>query len=200
MEKQVFMPLNRNVNIFAALLFLVLMSGCTESKYSELIKSEMAKGVVHDSLLFGMKFGQTKQEFFNRCWKLNQQRLVTQSTESKFLRYLRPVKKGGDNSNAITMLFYGSFNEENIMTGMDLQFYHEGWSLWNKELQSDQLIYGVKELLTAWFPGNNFIIVKRDNIEIFVKVDGNRRIIIKPLDDERQVKAKIDDLNYVLEN
>src|SRR5665811_95409 len=101
MEKQVFMPLNRNVNIFAALLFLVLMSGCTESKYSELIKSEMAKGVVHDSLLFGMKFGQTKQEFFNRCWKLNQQRLVTQSTESKFLRYLRPVKKEKNDSKTI---------------------------------------------------------------------------------------------------
>lgn len=200
MGKQVFMPLNRNFDILAAFMFFILTSGCTESKYSELIKSEMAKGVFHDSLLFGMKFGETKQEFYNRCWKLNQQRLVTQSTQSKFLRYLRPVKKEKNDSKTITMLFYGSFNEENIMTGMDLRFYHEGWSLWNKELQSDKLIYDVKDLLTAWFPGNNFINVKRDSIEIFVKIDGNRRIIIKPLDDERQVKAKIDDLNYVLEN
>jgi len=82
---------------------------------------------------------------------------------------------------------------------MDFQFYYDAWSLWNKELQSDQLIYSVKDSLTTWYPGNDFIeVTSKDSIITFVKVDGNRRIMINPLDDDRIVKAKIDDLRYIL--
>lgn len=181
-------------------LFIVLLLGCSESRYTSLLKSEMAKGVVHDSLFLGLKLGQTKDEFFDICWKLNRDRVVTNGPDS-FVEYVLPSTKSESSDQPIIMLFYGIFNKENTMTGMRLQFSYKAWSLWNKSLQSDQLLLAVKNKFIDWYPGNDFIEVDiEDNqTELWVKVDGNRRIIIKPLDDNRIVKAQIDDLRYVLE-
>ena len=161
----------------------------------------MAKGVVYDSLLFDMKFGQHKQDFFQACWQLNQKGIISNGPGNTSVKYSLPMKAGVANDNSITLLFFGDFNEEKIMTGMDFQFYYDAWSIWNKSLQSDKLLPVVMDSLKKWYPGNDFIKVplKKDSTEILVKVDGNRRIIIRPLEDERIVKAKIDDLRYVLE-
>jgi len=185
---------------FAPLLIILLL-GCSESKYSTLLKTEMAKGIVHDSIFLGLKLGQTKKEFFDTCLKLNKDRVVTNGADS-FVEYILPIKAGGNSHQTITMLFYGIFNKENTMTGMKLQFSYDAWSLWNKSLQSDQLLLAVKDTLDDWYPGNDFIEVDitKNQKQLWVKIDGNRRITIKPFDDARIVKAQIDDLRYVLEN
>lgn len=161
----------------------------------------MAKGVVYDSLLFDMKFGQRKQEFFQKCWQLNQKGIISNGPGNESVKYMLPQQSETNSEQNITLLFFGDFNENKIMTGMDYQFYYNAWSIWNKKLQSDKLVPVVMDSLKKWYPGNDFIKVplKKDSTEIFVKVDGNRRITIRPLDDDKIVKAKIDDLRYVLE-
>lgn len=190
----------RTVLKINVLFIVILFLSCSGSEYSQLVKREMAKGVIHDSLLFDMRFGQHKQAFYQQCWQLNQKGVITNGPGNKTVKYVLP-QKVEDAASSLTLLFFGDFNEKDIMTGMDLQFYYNAWSIWNKKLQSDQLIPVVMDSLNKWYPGNDFIKVplKKDSAEIFVKVDGNRRITIKPLDDDRIVKAKIDDLRYVLE-
>ncbi|TFG71497.1 MAG: hypothetical protein E4H26_12340 [Flavobacteriales bacterium] len=192
------MNLNKMLRLLLCGLMIMVM-GCSQSKYDQLVKAEMAKGIVNDSLMLGMKLGQTQKEFFDKCWKLNRDKIVTNGADG-FVAYELPSKNGESIGNEVTMLFYGIFNEEKVMTGMNFQFYHGAWSLWNKSLQSDQLINVVKERFMEWYPGNDFISVSLKNKEgeLFVKVDGIRRITIKPLDDNRLVKAQIDDLRYVL--
>lgn len=161
----------------------------------------MATGVVYDSLIFDMKFGQHKQEFLSTCWKLNQKGIIFNGPENAWVKYKLPTKTDTPMESEITLLFFGDFNEQKIMTGMDFQFYYNAWSIWNKKLQADKLLPVVMDSLKNWYPGNDFIRVplKKDSLEVFVKVDGNRRITIRPLDDEKIVKAKIDDLRYVLD-
>lgn len=187
-------------HIICAFGIFFLLAACSESKYTELVQTEMARDIVYDSLFFGMKFGQTKQEFFDICWKLNKKKLVKQGPDNKFVLYNLPDKNEKDSRPAITMLFYGKFNELNSMTGMDLQFYYDGWSIWSERLQSDRLIPVIKDTLMKWYPGNDFIEVPLgdNDAELLVKVDGNRRITIKPKDDNKIVKVQIDDLRYVL--
>jgi len=199
MKKLVSMFLKVPFNICVSVFFVLLVS-CSESKYSSLIKEEMSKGIVQDSLFLGLKLGQSQKEFFDKCWQLNRDKIVTNGSDG-FVMYVLPGGKKGDLGQAITMLFYGIFNEEKVMTGMNLQFYYDSWSLWNKSLQSDQLIHEVKDRLKSLFPGNDFISVSLNNEkdELYLKVDGNRRITIKPLDDNRKVKVKIDDLRYILD-
>lgn len=191
----------RTIVKISLLIAFVLFISCSGSEYSELIKREMAKDVVYDSLLFDMRFGLHKQEFFQKCWQLNQKGIISNGPGNKWVKRKLPSKADTPSAQNITMLFFGDFNDKKIMTGMDFQFYYNAWSLWNKKLQADQLVPVVMDSLKKWYPGNDFIKVpiEKDSAEIFVKVDGNRRITIRPIDDDKIVKAKIDDLRYVLE-
>lgn len=201
MKKQVSIVLKISTKLVIILL-LILQFGCKKSEYGQLVKSEMAKNEINDSLIFGLQFGDTKQEFFDKCWKLNNQKLVTHGPNNNFVQYDIPLKEGDSSIYATTLLFYGIFNEENIMTGLDMQFSYVAWSLWNDGLKSDKLIPVVKDSLQSWFPGNDFIRVLPDKSEkeIFVKVDGNRRIIIEPLKNDKDVDVRIDDLRFVIDN
>jgi len=200
MKKQVSMFLKSSFKILIILLLIIQVS-CDKSEYAQLVKKEMAKDIVNDSLIFGMKFGQTRKLFFDQCWKLNNQQIINQGSSNNFVEYQLPIKKGDSTKSPITMLFYGIFNKEKIMTGMDMKFHYVGWSLWNKSLQSDKLVPVVKDSLKSWFPGNDFIMVptKKTKGEMLVKVDGNRRILIEPIADSRTVDVRIDDLRYVLD-
>ncbi len=201
MKNQDLLNLKITKRILLVVLFCITFIACKQSEYSELIKSEMSKNIVHDSLFFGMKFGQSKQEFFDKCWKLNSEGLVSHGPSNEFVKHDLPLKEGADLTQSIRMLFYGIFNEEKKMTGMKVQYSYNAWSLWNKSLQPEKLVPVVKDTIMKWFPGNDFIKVKinKNEKDLFVKVDGNRRIIIKPIDDNREVKVRIDDLRYLLD-
>lgn len=186
--------------ISCAFAIFMMLASCSESEYAKLVHSEMARDIVYDSLFLGLKLGQTKQEFFDICWKMNRKKLVKQGPDNKFVQFSLPRKSDVNSQSDITMLFYGRFNEENSMTGMDLRFYYDGWSIWSEQLQSGRLLPVIKDTLMNWYPGNEFISVAlgKDDAQLLVKVDGNRRITIKPLDDDKIVKVQIDDLRYVL--
>jgi hypothetical protein len=194
--------LNLKITKSLFLVFLcVTVIACNQSEYSKLVKSEMSKNVIHDSLFLGMTFGISKQEFFDKCWKLNSQKLVSHGPNNQFVAYNLPLKEGDSLRKSIRMLFYGIFNKDKTMTGMNLQFSYNSWSLWNKSLQPEKLIPVVQDTLKKWFPGNEFIKIKIDDNEadLWVKIDGNRQIILKPIDDNREVKVRIDDLRYLLD-
>lgn len=182
-------------------VILVFLFSCKESNYTKLVKSEMDKNIVHDSLFFGMKFGIAKQDFFDKCWELNNQRMVSHSSSNNFVKYQLPTTKNDSTQTAINMLFYGIFNEDKTMTGMDLKFNYDAWALWNTTYHAEQLLPVVKDSLMQWFPGNDFIslALQKNKKEMLVKIDGNRRIIIEPLENNKEVNARIDDLRYIIE-
>lgn len=195
MKKLVFIP----IKILLFCSTLIFVSSCSESEYSKLVKTEMAKKTINDSLFLGMKFGITKQNFYDQCWKLNNKKIISHSSSNNFVKYKLPNQKNDTTINDINMLFYGIFNDEKIMTGMDLKFYYEAWSLWNENLHAEKLTPIIKDSLLKWYPGNDFITVplNKNETEVFVKIDGNRRIIIESLVDNKEVNARIDDLRFI---
>jgi hypothetical protein len=78
----------------------------------------------------------------------------------------------------MNLLFYPTFDEKQTLTGIDMKFGYEGWSPWNRNLQSDQLQGAVKRLLMKWYGGNEFLTAHVKGKDIPVKLDGNRRIMI----------------------
>jgi hypothetical protein len=165
-----------------------------ESDYSKLVKRELATGVKNDSLFFGMKFNDTQQDFFDICKELNSRKLVTHGPNNKFVQYF--IKPDKENESSIQMLFYGIFNKERIMTGVNMRFSYSSWAPWNKQYYADELIPKLKDTLLKWFPGNEFIKVdiKELSKETFIKIDGNRQIKMYTLDDS-VVSVKIEDLD-----
>lgn len=182
-------------SFFSLALFQIV--GC-QSEYSRLVRKELAFGGTHNELLFDLEIGQKMQDFFDRCTALNKAKKITQGSGIFARQELIPTENDG---HKIEMLFYGISNPEKTLTGMDLRFSYIGWSPWNKNLQSNMLMAAIKDSMQLWFPGNPFIEVDSgiDNKVALIKVDGNRRIRMIPID-KRQLGVKIEDISGKYKN
>ena len=174
--------------IFLTLVAGLMITGCgLQSEYTRLVNAELASGVRNDSLFLGIHFGMSTKEFYTHCWELNEQKLIRQGNRNMTVEY-----QVEDLKHSASMNFYPEFHQDKIHE-MPVSFMYHAWAPWNQEMSSDSLEIDVMNLLMAWHGGNSFI--KVDHPEkgtVYVKVDGNRRILIQK--EEVEVKARYTDL------
>ncbi|MBI3220592.1 MAG: hypothetical protein HYZ44_13845 [Bacteroidetes bacterium] len=176
-----------------SLLLACVVLSCVQSDYTRLVQSELAKGIRNDSILLGIKFGDTRQDFFGRCFDLNKQRLVTQGPSGFKVQYLFNDSLINVKPNKIRLLFSPFFDTNEKIAEMDLEFSYLGWAPWNKQLQSDSLKINIMKLLMAWYKGNEFIEAQVEGESIPVKLDGNRRILVH-IKDAQSVTVRVQDI------
>ena len=173
------------------LIPLVLLSLSCESEYSKLMKAELAKDVRYDSLFFGIELGQDKKEYFEICWDWHKKGVLGSSGRSNYVQYDMVSK---DTFPKVLMHFYPETDAYNKISEMDVLFDYSAWGPWSKTYGSEALLPVVLDTLQSWYKGNKFLNVELDNKEdVWIKVDGNRRIAVR-VKDERYVQAKITDL------
>jgi len=162
-----------------------------------MVKRELATGKEYNEMMFGMNVGLPKKEFYGKCWQLNKEKLVSQGPSNQYVRHLLDsVSPIYNPSSRIEMLFFGLFDEEDLMRGMRFRFSYTAWAPWNKALQPEKLQEEVKEMMKTLYPGNDFFNLdeKVNDQPIAVKIDGNRLITVYVFDN-RFVQAYIEDLN-----
>ena len=171
----------------ALVLFFVIISHTSCSRensikqYNRLVKSELASNKRVDSIFFDIKFGMTGKDFFAYCWEMNRKGLFTDGQSNTAVLYRL-------NHNELkypaSMNFYPEMDKNGI-NKMMVTFQYDGWAPWNKHLFSDSLLLDVLQLYKKWYSnGNSFIEIKEPGKStIYVKVDGNRRIVIRKKDD-----------------
>ncbi len=177
--------------IAMGVLCLLSMPGCTQSEYTRLVQRELASGERHDSLFLGIHFGMSAQAFYTHCWQLNLEGTIKEGSGNRSVLYM---PEGF--SSPVNMNFYPIFSTEgdrNIWQ-MPVLFDYVAWALWSKDFHSDQLLPEVLALLDRWYEGE-FIRMKTPdgNAEAYVKVNGNRRIIVF-CKDNQYVQATFTDL------
>ena len=170
---------------------MLIMSSC-QSEYDKMRHRELASGVRHDSLFFGIYMGMPSEDFFARCLSLNRQRILTNNSDG---RRVQCFIKGEDPQ--IIMNFYPNFKENQIRE-MPVDFHYASWSPWNKHLWADKLLPKMVSILERWY-GKGFIKMEdKERGVIYVKIDGNRQIVIGAKDDQF-VKANFTDLTNPIE-
>ena len=174
------------------------MVGC-KSEYDSYVSRELSKNMESDSLIFGMRMGQTKKEFFDQCWQLNKDKVLSQGDGNATVKYLEPLDSLNENTKRKSLLFYGEFDDNNIMYGMDMAYEYTGWALWNEEYHSQPLMDDLKAQFLRDYGGNEFIEIdiNKDDYKAYVKIDGNRQILMYP-QNNKTVIVKIEDLNHIL--
>jgi hypothetical protein len=183
---------------FAKIALVILSlsaAGCTDNpmnEYDSLVMKEKKKNVVVNDIFFGVSLGMTSKEFYTHCWELNKQGLFTDGMGNSSVLYKLKKK---ELKHPAEMNFYPTFQDGKI-TSMGVLFQYEGWGPWTKNLDSDELLQDVLQLYKKWYPGGNPFLTISDPKKgtIYVKVDGNRRIILGRYDDT-QVKADYMDLS-----
>lgn len=182
------------MKVAVVLLSCSLLISCGKEtgykKYQALVKQELADGQRVDSLFLGVYLGMSSKEFYMHCWDMNKKGLFTDGEDNTAVLY---NMTGGLNHPA-SMNFYPEFYKDKI-SKMGVSFRYNGWAPWNKHMFSDTLKQDVLRLYKKWYPGGNpFIKIEdKDRGVIYVKVDGNRRIIIGS-HDEVYVKVDYTDL------
>ena len=180
------------INFNLALIALVLLVSSCQSDYTKLVKKELKSGIHKDTIFHGLKFGQTKGDFFRICWDLNKKKIATHGPDNSYVQTILYPQDSTQITKKIRMLFYAKFSSDDIIRAMDVKFSYVDWAPWNTDLLSDKLLPKVQDSLMKWYPGNEFMKV-RDNI--LVKVDGNRQIQLA-IDTDRDVSVLIEDLSY----
>jgi hypothetical protein len=180
-------------SISSLILFTLILYGCNQSDYTKMVKSELAKGVRMDSLLFNIYLGDTRQEFYARCLDLNRKQIVMEGPGNSSVQYLINDTLFHEKPTQIRMLFMPSYDQNDVITEMNLDFNYVSWAPWNKEFQSDVLKEKVQKILMHWYKGNEFVIANVNKEQFPVKVDGNRRILVE-VTDPSTVRVKIQDI------
>ena len=176
------------------LLLSIVFAGCQQSamdKYHSLVKQELNSKKEVNDVFFGISLGMANKDFFLHCWNLNKQGLFTDGLNNTSVEY----KLENELKHPARMNFYPEFNNDGRIYKMWARFQYRGWMPWNKALSSDSLLPDVLKLYQKWYPtGNPFIRIEdKTKGTLYVKVDGNRRIILGRYDDA-DVKADYTDL------
>ncbi len=169
------------------------LSGCFQSDYTKLVKAELDKGIRVDSLLLGINFGDTRDEFYGKCFDLNKQQLITQGPGGATVQYLFKDSLVHESPTDLRLLFIPVFDQNDVIIEMNLEFSYPAWAPWNELYQSDKLKEKVLKLLQHWYKGNEFITAEIDNNKVPVKLDGNRRMLVY-LKDTQNVVVKVQDI------
>jgi len=174
-------------------LILVALSLCilccsSKTKYANLVEDELASGIRQDTFLLGFHFGMPEMKFYSTCWDYNQKGMIKEGLGQKTVEYnLSGLKHTG------VLDFFPLFKNKRIQSFKGFTAY-EAWAPWNKYLWSDHLIEDTKELFEASYPGNEFMSIKSPGRgKAYVKVDGNRRIVLYYTEDNR-VEVLVSDL------
>ena len=174
----------------------MVLFGCKDqSEYTKILKRELENKKEFNDLIFDMKIGQSKQDYFDICYQLNKQKKITSGQRSLNPELILESKNNSKKGGNIKMSFNGIFNEKKIMRGFEMRFYFTGWSDWNKDLSSEALLLQLKDTLKGWFPGNEFFKVNfENNLSTEVKIDGNRRILAYVVN-SKDVAVRIEDMS-----
>jgi hypothetical protein len=173
---------------------MILNQACDDGgyrKYQMLMERELENRQRNDSIFFGIHLGMSPKAFYTHCWEMNKKGLFTDGLNNTAVLYKLHQHEMSYNTD---MNFYPDFYQDKLYK-MKVVFQYVGWAPWNKKLYADKLMPEVLKLYKKWYPdGNPFISVHDKNRgTIYIKVDGNRRIIIGKHDD-MQVKADYTDL------
>ncbi len=180
-------------NLIVAVCLTLLVIGCDQrSAYDRIVARELATGARFDTLFLSYALGMSKQAFYDSSWALNRRGLVMQGPQNQNVQYKLPEAL----PYPATMLFYPDFSADRIYQ-MRVRFGYDDWAPWAKRLSSDSLQLDVLALLERWY-GKGFFehgstVTAFGPQRQFVKVDGNRRILVMKYSDT-EVLAMITDL------
>lgn len=191
--------MNYNFRMVFILLMCSWMLTSCKSEYTKYVERELATGIKNDSLIFGIKMGQTRKDFFSICWQLNKDKVLSHGNGNSTVKYEEVLDSTQDQSFRKDLLFYATFDENDTIVGMDMTYYYAAWAPWNKDKFSTTLADSLQVKFMKDYGGNPFLPIPLDNekYKAFVKIDGNRQILIY-LKDDKEVVVKIEDLNHKL--
>lgn len=190
---------NRYINKNLFMIFLIainLITSCSRKQsYEEIVKKELAQGVHYDSIIYGVRLGMTYYDFYSYCWEKNQEGIFKPNISGTGVMV---ILEEGFNSPVVLEFFpQVNHNSENIMK-YNATIKYKNFSYYNKKHSIENLLNETLQAFEKGYKGNTFFTIPHKNKLLkynYIKIDGNRKIIIEPTFEGDQLIIKFEDLN-----
>lgn len=165
--------------VFILIVGTVACALTPEERYKALEKAELASGVTYDSLFMGLHFGMSKNTFREYCYDQHLEQQFYQGGQRNSIWVEADID---EMEYPATINFYPEFKAEKI-TEMNASIYYRPDVQFKDEIfEKDSLLLDVLNLMDSWYGPERTKIrspffYKED---VYVKVNGNRRITIYP--------------------
>ncbi len=172
------MKANGLIVFMVIVLAIISCKESPENEYIRLQEAELASGIRYDSLFEGLYFSMERQEFMNYCYQMNLQGKFKQGG----IKNSSWVECALENEmkHPAVINFFPKFTHERI-TEMQAAVYYNNTTYENKIFNNDSLLHDVLNMMENWYGGPEFIKIKSPYFfkdDVFVKVNGNRRITV----------------------
>ncbi len=187
----------RNSLMLGVLTALLSFGACTEktplTPYQQLLKEESRNKNRVDSLFFDISLGMEGPDFYNYCAQKNKEEIFKEGPSNMSVNYVWDF-----DGESVDMNFYPDFEDAKISL-MTVEFVYKKWAPWAKEFSSEVLIEKVMDKFRNDY-GDDFIVEKDlRGKNVYIDIDGNRKILVEEALDGARVKAIFTDLSRVKE-
>ena len=177
-------------SLLLAASFVALM-GCgqeTGDTYQESVRAGLDAERV-DSIMEGITFGMTREEFHELASRGNREERYTNGTGTS----IRMDLPEGYFESGGFIDFFPLFEDDRV-SGVFGRIFTNDWAPWNRASHADSLLFRSLDFYEALFPGEPFVRYEDTHRPTFYKIDGNRRVILYP-HRLRYVSFEVDDLS-----
>jgi len=168
-------------SIFLALTACALLQGCD-------VRSLTGRNSQYDSLFLGVSLGMKAKDFYDHCWQLNKEKVVTHGPTNQSVEYAFDIEPG----IKVYMRFYPYFYKDMIYQ-MPVTFTYDRWAPWARDYHADKLIEKIIPMLNNWYGGEFQSKVDPRKGRVYARIDGHRRMFVF-VKDEQYVQLVITDI------
>lgn len=185
----------RKALILLYVLLLSTLSCLTKPSYEEVVAEELAKGNRFDEVILDIHLGMTYDDFYKYCFFKKQEGVVKPNVSGTGV--VTVLTEGF--SNPVEFSFYPERSKlfTKKITKIEGKLMYQNFSLYNRDLRIEKLL---AETITSFenkYKGNKFFTAPHPNKimkYIYLKIDGNRKIMVRPTFDGSHLIIKIEDL------
>jgi hypothetical protein len=168
---------------------------CSENvTYEEYVARELAKGIRHDSLIHRIHFGMTAEEFMIYCAEMNRKKIFMPNTSGSAVS-LELLE--GFNA-PVQFIFFPAFEGDGPIKKIMASIKYRDFSYYGEKYAIENLVIEAKRNFEKGYGGNKFFTIPHENKLLkykYVKIDGNRKIVLNPTFDGQSLEVEFEDLN-----
>lgn len=188
---------NKNYLIGLFSLLMITVSCSHNQSYEDVVKEELSKGVRYDSLFYNIHLGITYDDFTFYCFKNH--------LDGAF----KPNAKGTAVALELTEGFSApvqlEFFPKNAQQYEPIKKFtglvkYKDFSRYDKKYAIENLVKETLQFFEKGYGGREFITIPHENRLLkynYIKIDGNRKILLKPTFNGDLLLLEIEDLNPI---
>lgn len=181
---------------FMSILYgFLLYSSCSEKlSYDEYVSIELSKGVLNDSIVYGVRFGMTFSEFDAYCLAMNKKNFFMPNHNGSAVR----MKLDDGFNEPVYFDFFPTASVDQNIIELTASMTYQNFSYYDKRYGIDNLVHETNTFFEKGYGGNKFFSIPHENKLLkqkYVKIDGNRKIEVSQNFDGQMVNIVFKNLN-----